>query len=208
MQSGTKVGIVTGVVSSLLVLYLVDPVLKLLGAAVYYSVGWISAGFWDSLYVKAALGVPKDAALTIFSLGVGGFVGGAIGVSTAIIKNHRKSLPGATLVSGANGRGLDTQVIPRPVAIIGFLMVSYALLMLSYAAFTYNLQHGIITSFDQHVRIIAPYIEGREKEMLVSEFARMQSESDYLRVYEKINKIANENDLILPDNPSYNFWAL
>jgi len=90
MQSGTKVGIVTGVVSSLLVIYLIEPVLKLLGAAVYYSIGWVSAGFWDSLYVKAALGVPKDPALTIFILGVGGFVGVTVGVSTAVQSYIRK----------------------------------------------------------------------------------------------------------------------
>jgi len=113
-----------------------------------------------------------------------------------------------TLESYAAGSDLGAHAIPRSLVVIMFLMMSYALLMLSYAAFTYNLQYSIITSFDQHVRIIAPYIEIREKDVLMSDFSRMQSKKDYERIYEKINKIANGNNLTLPENPSYNFWAL
>lgn len=219
MQSGTKVGIITGVVSSLLVLYLFDPLLRALGGTVFYLLNLANSGIWDSLYAKAALGVPRDPAVSMFSMMAGVFSGVTIGVVTAVVKNTQEVRSVAQL-SPANRSGNSKKALgalnsvfrvggkSKKLLAVMLYLVSFCLVAgILYSMWSYQFQYKIVTSFDQHLRILTPFMSDRERVKIVSDFSRMTSESDYKNVYAALNGVAAENKITLPENPSYNVWA-
>jgi hypothetical protein len=60
-----------------------------------------------------------------------------------------------------------------------------------------------VTDFKQHVRIVSPYIDPKEKDMLVSEWSQMRSLDDYNGVYKKMIEISEEHELTLYRNGIY-----
>lgn len=59
------------------------------------------------------------------------------------------------------------------------------------------------SDFKQHVRIVAPYINEQEEEILLSEWSQMDSLKDYNDIYKKLGTIAEENQLMLKRNLNY-----
>lgn len=219
MQSGTKIGIITGVVSSLLVLYLIDPLLKAVGGTTFYFLNIVNSGLWDSLYAKAALGVPQDPAVSIFSILAGVFAGLVMGVATAVVKNGQegRAVIQSSAVSGSSNSkevlnvfDLALRVGGKPkkfITVTLFLMSLFFVGLMSYSMWSYQFQYKIVTSFDQHLRILAPFMSDRDKLKIVSDFSRMKSESDYKSVYSVLGGVAAENNVTLPENPSYSLWS-
>jgi cell division protein FtsL len=60
-----------------------------------------------------------------------------------------------------------------------------------------------ITDFKQHIRIVAPYIESKEKDLLISDWSQMRKLDDYNDIYKKLIEIAKENDLKLYKNKQH-----
>jgi hypothetical protein len=61
----------------------------------------------------------------------------------------------------------------------------------------------LINSFKHHIRVVSPYIDEQEKELIISGWSLMKSSSDYDVVYIKLNEIAKSNNIELPENKVY-----
>ena len=57
-----------------------------------------------------------------------------------------------------------------------------------------------IANFKHNLRILSPYMTVTEKEMIISEWSRMNSFSDYKNIYKKLNKLAKDQNLELHYN--------
>jgi hypothetical protein len=57
-----------------------------------------------------------------------------------------------------------------------------------------------ITDFKQHIRIVSPYIEPKEKDMLLSEWSQMRGLEDYNNIYKKLIDISDKHNLTLYRN--------
>ena len=94
------------------------------------------------------------------------------------------------------------------------LRVFVALLFLSISSFMFSIvianfiQLSTISSFKQHIRVIAPYISDHEEEKLISEWSLMSSKQDYQLIYSKLDTIASDNNLELPENKIYSMLSL
>ena len=47
-------------------------------------------------------------------------------------------------------------------------------------------QLSLISSFNQHMRILAPYIDEQTEEQIISEWSLMKTEADYDAVYKTL----------------------
>lgn len=194
MDKAIKVGIISGIIASMVFVYFLDPILRIFGNFIVYSSNWVYAGLLDSLYQKAALGSPKDPALTIFSLISGSFVGVLSGILLAYFTKHHKSN------EDDNRSILKTKVLLSAIAILAFLFM--------YQTWSLLYQYQIVTSFNQHMKILSPYLSEEQEEILISEYSCMSSEKDYDALYSKLDTVASKHNITLPKNPSYGFWAL
>jgi formate hydrogenlyase subunit 3/multisubunit Na+/H+ antiporter MnhD subunit len=98
-------------------------------------------------------------------------------------------------------RKLDTKNRSKTVVILYLVLFFSCIFLLT----TSSISKRTTSSFNQHLRIITPYITTQEKDLIISEFASMKSQKDYRILYDKINSIAVKNDLELPKNKLYIF---
>lgn len=75
----------------------------------------------------------------------------------------------------------------------------YILIQISGEVITLN----AITDFNQHTRIIKPYISQQEYDKLISEWSQMRSYNDYKKLHGKIIEISQQNKLKLYKNHTY-----
>lgn len=138
---------------------------------------------------------------------------------TAVVKNTQEVLSVAQLTA-ANRSGNSKKALgvldsvfrvggksKKFLAVMLYLGSFCLVVVILYSMFSYQFQYKIVTSFDQHLRILTPYMSDRERVKIVSDFSRMTSESDYKNVYAVLNEVAAENKITLPENLSYNVWA-
>ncbi|MEZ8775433.1 hypothetical protein [Vibrio sp. 10N.247.310.17] len=199
MDKSVKIGIATGIVASMVFVYCLDPILRIFGNTVVYLSSYVVSGLLDSLYAKSALGVAKDSALSVYSLLIGGITGSFFALLAVAYKLRQR------VETGQNG---DLKVKRKPpLGALIFLTFTSVTFMLYNLWITF-FQIQVVTSFDQHIRIVRPYIQEHEVDLLQSEFAQMHGENDYLVIQNKLEYIAAENQLLLPDNQVYSMWAL
>lgn len=195
MDKTIRVGIVTGIVASMVFVYFLDPIIRVFGEGVLYVSKYLVTGLLDSLYQKSALGVAKDPALSTYSLFVGMVVGLPVAALSVILRRK--------INSGSDSEKRPESKSRKLIAIIPIVVLP---VMLFYQFWTILFQYQVVTSFDQHIRILAPYIETNERMFIESEFASMQREEDYKNLYNTMNGLAKANKVVLPDNPSYGLW--
>jgi hypothetical protein len=82
------------------------------------------------------------------------------------------------------------------------LVGSTLLLAVFIVAILYSMmfQMRVVSSFKQHMTTIAPYITEQRAKELYSQWTQMRSEEDYQRIYRELNRIADENHVVLPEN--------
>ncbi|MGL5418740.1 MAG: hypothetical protein ACRDA9_04740 [Plesiomonas shigelloides] len=195
MDKTIRVGIITGIIASMIFVYFLDPIIRVFGDGVLYVSEYLVTGLLDSLYQKSALGIAKDPALSTYSILVGIFFAFPVTALTVILRN--KILP------ASDDQEKDRAQSRKFIAIIPLVILP---IMLFYQFWTMLFQYQIVTSFDQHMRILAPYMDTRERIIIESNFASMQKEEDYKNLYRKMYELAKENNVVLPDNPTYGFW--
>jgi len=86
-----------------------------------------------------------------------------------------------------------------PKAFLVSRIMSWGLLYFAGEAIVLN----AITDFKQYVRIVTPYIEPKEKELLISDWSQMREFADYNNIYKKLAEIAKVNNLKLYKNKQY-----
>ena len=172
--------------------YLLDPILQLFGDLIIYSSEFVVTGLLDSLYQQSALGVARDPSLSIYAIFVGVVVGLTSGIFAAGVKKDKKI------------KESSMQKLKVPIIIIAITLP----ILLFYQFWVLMFQYEVVTSFNQHIRIITPFIEQNEVNIILSDFARMESEADYQSIYGKMHKLADMHNLKLPSNPTYGFWSM
>jgi hypothetical protein len=191
MDRAWKIGIATGVISTALFLYCLDPILRGVGVILFHLSGTVFQAYRDRLFAQAALGAPPDPALFLFTLVLGVFAGFFTTAALVVTfgRGRARAIDGATL---AGGRRL------RHAIVFAFVVLFNAFTLL----FLYNtyFQIRITTSFRQHTTAIAPYVSDQEMKLLLSRWTQMRTEADYRAIYDGVKHIADINNVILPDN--------
>jgi hypothetical protein len=176
-----------GVIVSVIVLYLVEPAMKLAIELIPGFGGRFYRLVWDRAATQAALGGDYiDFAMfaILFSAIVGTFIGrfGA-GAQLFARKSRRAD-------SSSSWSRWEKRLVLLMLLLLG--PVAATTLLVDFAAQRMKL------SFDQRFTVLAPAIDEDAEEILRARFAGLQDRSDYQTLNEEMSRLADANGIRLP----------
>lgn len=201
-----KAGIVSGVVASAIFIYFIQPILNFFSLVFVASSQFIGDAYIDRIYQQASHLETQDYSFLLIMLLLGAFSFALAGISVKlflIVLRKKKRQDEPTQDKEKNPRSRTTV---RAIS-VAFIFQLQSILMLSIVVANY-IQLSVISSFKQHVRILAPYISDLEEEKFISEWSLMNSKGDYQQIYRRLNIIASANKIQLPENKIYSILSL
>ena len=189
-----KIGIGTSLISTIIFLYCLNPILKLVSLILFRFSGTLFHAYTDRLFAQAALGVGPDPALLLFTLtmvAIAGFFT-AIVLIFAIKLSERLQL---NRVSSVSVRSISRRKIALLIAVA--VVNDFVSLLFLYNTY---FQLRITSSFRQHVTAIAPYVSDHDMKVVLSRWTQMKGEADYIALYADLKAIADKNNIVLPEN--------
>ena len=177
-----KIGILGGVVSSILVIIFIQPILSILWSAVIDFGEYIQAGYVDRIYRNAAIGDRNIVGhLTLL-----------------LIVCFLPLIAMGVLIGRSLARASAANALPRYMHI--FLAGSLVLIA-SVAMLGSSISIGVMdlnASFNQRLTIIAPAVGDRELKEWKAGWASMTSQHDYRSLVARLEKRAEELGITLP----------
>ncbi|MGX9417663.1 hypothetical protein ACWU4D_09955 [Vibrio sp. WJH972] len=166
-----------------------------------YTFGFLTK-FIDSRYAKAATLEPTNYSYLLLALIFVVIVIAWMEISRAIKKTL--SDKAEKKVEEQNNKEKSSPPKWVPAIFIGMRMLVWFYLAwgLLYVAGESTVLNAI-TDFKQHIRIVSPYIEPKEKDILLSEWSQMRGLEDYNNVYKKLIDVSEKHDLTLYRNRQY-----
>lgn len=196
----SRVGIVTGIVSSLIVIYFIDPLLSEFGRLFLSTANVVFSSYLDRMYSEIAVSAPDIGALIIF--GAGGCALGYLLVAPFLPsiarRGYRRGYQQAKR-ERETGQLADRTIVDRSllagVAVLASIVLGFAV--------DFHIRIKTTSSFEQYVTILAPRIGDRRTRELRAQFASMRSADDYAEVLAALRSLAEEHSLELPANRLY-----
>jgi hypothetical protein len=180
-----------GVIVSVIVLYLVEPTMKLAIDVIPAFGGRFYNLVWDRAARQAALGgqyLDFTLLAVLFSIVVGAVIGRFAvhaGFSHLMTKRSRRAAPAVSPWTRFTSRvAILMVVLLTPVAA--------STLLVDFAAQQMKL------SFHQRVTVLAPAISDEAEKVLQARFAGLQDRGDYESLNHDIDQLAREKNVTLP----------
>lgn len=176
-----------GVIVSIVMLYLVEPTMKLAIEVFPYFGGRVYRWIWDHAATQASIGGDYiDFALfaILFSAIVGTFIG-RYGVGAQVFARR-----GRRAAETAWSRWEKRLVL---LLLLMFGPVAATTLLVDFAAQQMKL------SFEQRVAVLAPSLSEEEEEMFRGRFAALDGRDSYESLKLDMNTLAREYRVMLPD---------
>jgi hypothetical protein len=192
IDSSFKVGIVSSIIGSCIFLIFLEPILHGISGILFGFGAGIFHAYTDRLFAQAALLTPPYSSFEVYIFVIAAMVGVAIGYTAARIAFWRSF----TTAKPRLDRFSRLRRFPRYLLVFDALAI-LALVMLSYS---HLFQLRVISSFRQHMLAVAPYISDAQTKQLYSEWTQMRNEADYLRIYNELSHVAQQNNIRLPEN--------
>lgn len=181
-----KIGIISGIISSLLVIIFINPILSFVWRVTVAVAGSVHQGYVDRLYRDAAMpDINFVGLLTYLAVLEFGFM-----TSMFTVFNFRfENFPQPYMLIGKVNR-------------YGGYLVQLSVLLLIIGLFTgFSIVDGISrlnASFTQRLTVLAPAINDTEYKTLRARWASMQSKADYDAIVIAMDKRAKELSITLP----------
>ncbi|OXB06359.1 hypothetical protein B0A81_13670 [Flavobacterium plurextorum] len=145
----------------------------------------------DYLYKNAAYGQRNWIDFLVWTAIILGFF-----LTSILKKNSHKRIDVENINKDNQAKITAKRIIVKYSPIINiilFLPIIY-FIMLAYSDLQLN------TSFNQRLNIISPYIDSTQEKILKSKWALMKTKEDFERINTKLEEIAKENKIKLPEN--------
>jgi hypothetical protein len=183
---------IAGILGTATFLYFIDPIMKFVAEMVIRVYGSISDTFVDSIFAYVSQLETYDYSYYLIHLTLLIAGGYAFGWTAAIwFKSERKN------------DDADVTANPLPGKILAsVVLIGFAISALSFAAIR-SYQFRILSSFKYHMRIVAPYIDQQQEEMIISRWSLMETEAEFDAIYAYLNEVADKNKIELKENRIY-----
>jgi len=191
--------IIVGLLTTIVFLYVLQPLLEFVATIVVFIASYVSTAYIDLLFIQIAHLEIMDFGFLFYILLFSLIIGVSLGLLSSKWRSSRSK--------GETGEELkESSVLRKKIISTIFLtvIILFCLVQLSTKAY----QLSLISSFKQHVQIIAPYIDEQKEELILSEWSLMKSSSDYDTIYFKLNNIAKINNVKLPENRVYSLSSI
>lgn len=191
--------ITIGIISTALFLYVLQPIFEYVGNKIIEVGEFLGASYVDEVYAQISHLEIVDFSFFFYVIIHSAVIGGGIGLILAMwFKKPSRNLE-------ANENDQEQKSKKKITLTVSLSFVVFAALILTS---TKTYQMSAISSFKQHFRIISPYIETQEEQEIMSEWSLMKNKSDYEKVSNKVETIANDNGIKLPENRIYTLISM
>lgn len=209
LEKEHKTGIFCGLISTFIFIYFLQPILDWVSIAVVKVLTITSSAFLDRIYAQAAhlqtqdfsflwlLFLSSIFAVCIFFIGVIRVSGISILERIRIAMANVSNFPRNPASSYSSKKGSKWYRI-----LSGLLLIIFSLSIVVVFSANY-IQLKTISSFQQHMRIIAPYVDDSEMKTIYSRWSLMKTYSDYEAIYTEIQSHAKQHNIELPENKIY-----
>ena len=179
-------GVIASVIASLAVIVLIQPVLRLVWSTILSIASRYLQGYVDSIYSSAALGHRNYVDVLLLMYMYACIAGMATGLGSVLTQRvSRPEHPPKKL-----GR--------RHVVLYWGLVVLFYVLAVATAVRPFaDLQ--VNTSFQQRLKVLAPRITDLEMKELEAAWASMKGRADYDAITLKMESIAKQHGITLPE---------
>ncbi|MBW2741964.1 MAG: hypothetical protein JRE64_24670 [Deltaproteobacteria bacterium] len=174
-----------GVIAAILVIVFVQPVLGYIGQFLVWLGEIFYEGLSNSFYKEAARGLREKYSFILFILFIG------IGVYL-IMKSAARSLSPSNSKAEKLSQRKSNKIFLFPLIVLLLIEVVYVLSM-NFAGYQMN------TSFIQRMRVIRPLVEDKQYFEIKAKWAMMKNKEDYDTIKRKIEEIAKNNNIVLPE---------
>ncbi len=199
IDKNVKVGVIASLIATALFIYFIDPILSFFGRSLFQLASRLYSSYVDHLFEKIALCSAIDHAYILLMLITCAVSGISTGVGIAMITDvivKDKSKTSKFLIKLMS-------LTPTKKVIVGLFLILvvnfFGFLMLWDSWF----QLKTISSFQQHMLAVTPYLEDREEKILWSQWTQMRSRQDYDVIYARLESVAMAHGLRLPENKAY-----
>lgn len=206
-----KAAVICGIVSSLIVVYLLDPIFSLLSDIVVGLLSLLGDRFSNQIYRQAAeLSTRKYAfslILMLYGVVMSVLIGGVVGIRVGRsirnrAENDEETEDGINQHTNKSKRRLKTFGRINSIILVGVLIIFGVVLAGNYKILT------LVSDFQHHMNILAPYLDEQIEEEIISEWSLMKSKEDYDILYLRMDRYADQADVILPPNETYSLTGI
>lgn len=196
-----KDAIITGVISSILFSFLVQPLFGTIWNYINQSSIKLYSTFNDRLFAAAALGYRNDSERTLLAV-FAGLIWGFVFVSTVLVLGSRgidsireriESTKSQKFFNSKAGKW-----IKKLVSLILVLYFAIFATRITYVSFVVYATTELNASFQQKLNALKPFLTEAEEEQLLSSWALMSSKNDYEEINTKMEDYASKNNFDLP----------
>ena len=181
-----KKEIYVSIIVAILTIIFIEPILKFIWGGMIWLSTTTYQGFLDSMYKGASLGHRNHIDVMIFIL----FLSVFIGISAGIIT--RLTIKNPILFDKLN----KSPKLKKTFIILFLLIWIFTILLLVTSVFV-DLQ--LNASFQQRLTVLAPKISEQEYKELLASWASMENRLDYELLVSRMETLAQQNDIALPD---------
>ena len=197
-----QASIIVSVISTCLFLYFLQPILEFTAGYLLGFFSLLGSKYTDRIYTQVAQLETFDYSFGVFVIVLGSATAFSIGLSAGLLRRR----------CGTNDKE-TVEKIQRSSTSKRFLVVVFTStlllsLVLALVVVGNYAQLSLISSFNQHMRILAPYLDDQAEEELISEWSSMRSKADYDSLYEKLHQISQKNSVDLPPNKVYSPFSI
>lgn len=193
--------ITVAIVSTIIFMYILQPLLEFIGSKAVSIGGFLGASYVDELFAQVSHLEIMDFSFFFYML-FSVFI--AVFFTFLIISTWQTSKKDGD----ENKEKIETKTKSTLTkvrsTVIYILFIIFFITMVS----TKFYQLSLISSFKQHLRIVAPYMSQQDEKKLLSEWSLIESKKDYDDVNKKMIQLATENNIELPDNKLYSLTSL
>jgi hypothetical protein len=187
-----KYGILSSLIATIFFLYFLEPTLNLLGNLFLKMSAFVSNKFIDRLYAEIAVGKTDYSFIWIMLV----LTVSAFTVSVILFRpeiNAQKDKIKNRQQSKSKRERAGVSFILKLLIVMAFWISFSAIEVMS------NIKIQTVDAFEQHIKILTPYITPEAKNKLVSDFASMNTLDDYKKIYKQIDSFAQASGIKLPE---------
>lgn len=199
--------IIAGIISTCIFLYLLQPILQLLSRLFLFCFSHLSSRYTDRIYTQVAQLTTQDYSFQLLTLVLALMTGTILSSATIYLFVRFRKKPEERKVNEMGVR-FRSALSSRQAVVLNFIFavaLTFGLAIVFVGNYT---QLSLISSFNQHMRILAPYLDEKTEKQLISEWSLMKSKADYDAVYKKLKVHAQAAGVELPPNKIYSPWSI
>lgn len=181
----SKSTIISSVIAALLVTIFLNPILTFVWDISSSAIGTLFKGLLNKMYQSAAMGHRNDSSFVILYF--------ILGTATAFAL---LTILRSILVSIGKEHKIKNTKIPNYLKISNVIILAGLLVFIITIQFV-NLQ--LNTSFHQRLSALAPTISDQKYKEFKASWAMMLARSDYEKINEELERIANDRGIMLPE---------